>query len=960
MTDKTPPPAPRPIPTLLVGVSQSLYSAYITRLPQDLRTLHNALMLIRRFPADVSAISQARRALHGLKSRSSMVQILPLVKVAGEAEELLEIVVHEAGRLPEGAPPSARGIALIDLIIQAEGIFYETQRLLHQATFDDQYVALSELAVAMCRGMRAAIRQDLDGADVRAAQGGEPSSLEDSAHEPTSLQADRVLPVADGEPPCAAAPDPQRETGSGAARSRRHAKQGRQEAAAQGDRSGEAPGAVQPPAPEPVAVAPQPQDGPVLQPQAAGGERIDDAVIASVSRGPAVLNARRDAIPPDYAPASSPPPEDAIGPGMIPALHAPLARLTALEAISASQISLLGQADALAAQQRRNIERLDATVVRLLLEHEGLRRRHRALREAQTRTGAWAHGADAAPREIAWVDDPMDQTIVQLQEIVADGRELSADLRATLDSAQSGARRAAVNSGGARADLLALRMVSLQEQHERLDQIAMATASRLGRQVRFLMDAGIALDREIAGVLEVPLQHLVRNGVFHGVESPAERRRAGKNPLATVTLRAWAGSSDAHIEVHDDGRGIDVERVTAIAVGKGLIGAAQAAAMTHDERLELILIPGLTTAERATDLAGRGVGLDAVLAAVRSVRGRIELRSEPGRGTTVSLRVPRTLANTLVVVVRQNGHELAIPAEQILDCRELGPGDLAAAEPDAGAGPATRVMVLERRRVPVLSAGLLEPAPQDESSPALALLELCTPRGPIGVLVSEVVEVASLPLTPVPPMLQGLDALLGFLPSANGRARPLVDAARIASQTSQPVRQHAGHAQAQAQPGSQQRSASVLVVDDSASVRRHLRDVFGGAGYAVREAPDGVSALQDIALRGQPDLITLDLEMPGMDGLETLNALRQAHGAAIPIFLITSRAQLQHREAVRALGAIRTFSKPFNAEELLGAAAMALAGARRAQPHAPAGRGRQSSRKGETRTGAARRKARTR
>src|SRR5262249_4156432 len=161
--------------------------------------------------------------------------------------------------------------------------------------------------------------------------------------------------------------------------------------------------------------------------------------------------------------------------------------------------------------------------------------------------------------------------------------------------------------------------------------------------------------------------------------------------------------------------------------------------------------------------------------------GEIDLRSTPGQGTTFSLRVPRTLTSTLVLVVRQNGDDMGIPADQIRDCREIQSGYLAAAQVGGKASRNTSVrkVRLDQGTIPLNAAGLLSPTPQDESGTSLALLEISTAEGPVGVLVSQVIEVASLPITPVPLMLRGLDALLGFLPSADGRARPLIDASRI-------------------------------------------------------------------------------------------------------------------------------------------------------------------------------------
>ena len=887
------PASPRERPALLRSVSQNLYNAYVLRLPQDLRALHAALMAMRRDSVSESAMMEAQRALHGLKSRSSMVQIMPLVRLVGQAEDLLEAIAAEAD------PP--RALALIELIVQAEEGFYEAQRALGEGTFDSQYPALEASAGEMLRKMA----EGLAGWLGARAPARVPLPERPVVPHPPLPKAELVAQEDGARPSSSDRPDaPVRET-------------------AVPDVAAEGTGAVlvKPLSPpimptttheaglrEALGALAAETPAPTLHQRSLPGREPADAPI-----GPAA-----DRRAGKQAPAAQPSPATPAsivegGEIAVAALDSPLGRLSALEALLNASRGMVGQAGSLAGQQRRNIERLDGLVVRLLLEREDLRHRNRQLRE-QIAPQAGPSGWDELEFERY---DPIDETLVQLQEIVADGRELSAGLRSAVDRAESAARRAASHATDSRGDLLALRMVSLQAQYERLDQIAMATASRLGKSVRFEMRADVLLDRDVAQALEVPLQHMVRNAVYHGAETPEDRRYAGKDGTASVLVHGYDGPTGVIVEVSDDGRGIDLDRVVAVAVGRGIVQRSDAAALTERQKSTLIFAPGLSTADTQSDLAGRGVGMEAVQAAVRRVRGDVEVQSEAGRGTRVILRVPRSLSNALVVIVRQNDHELALPFGQVLDSHDVVSSQLIR----AGSG---RVLPLGERVLPVYEGGLLERTAQDEASPTLALLEIATARGPIGLLVAEVVGVEAVLIDTVPLLLGGVEELLGFLPVAAGRARPLVDASRLLGAATRTAGNDAPVAVTRERTAIRHRR-SVLVVDDSTSVRRHLSTLFQGAGYLVREAASGVDALQDIVRRGLPDLVTLDVEMPVMDGLETLNALRQRYGPAVPIFMITSRAQDRHREAARSLGASRFFNKPFNPAEVLGAAEMTAA-----------------------------------
>ncbi len=211
-----------------------------------------------------------------------------------------------------------------------------------------------------------------------------------------------------------------------------------------------------------------------------------------------------------------------------------------------------------------------------------------------------------------------------------------------------------------------LRMVPIKQVFDRFPRLVRDLAQEMGKQVSFeVIGEETELDRSIVNQVADPLVHLLRNSVDHGLEFPADRVSAGKDEQGHLTLAARHEGSHVVIEVSDDGRGIDVERVKQKAVQKGLISQEQAKRMNPSEAVMLIFAPGFSTAERVTDVSGRGVGMDAVKSSIEVLNGSVEVESHLGRGTKVRLRLPLTLAIIRALLVVVDGETLAVPIQSI-------------------------------------------------------------------------------------------------------------------------------------------------------------------------------------------------------------------------------------------------------------------------------------------------------
>jgi two-component system chemotaxis sensor kinase CheA len=223
---------------------------------------------------------------------------------------------------------------------------------------------------------------------------------------------------------------------------------------------------------------------------------------------------------------------------------------------------------------------------------------------------------------------------------------------------------------------------------QKYNRLARDVARQLGKEVDLEIEGeSTEVDKTILDALNDPLVHLVRNAVDHGVEQPAEREAAGKPRKATVRLAARQEGDRIVIEVADDGRGMRAEAIRAKAVEKGLLGAEEAAALDERASLALIFLPGFSTKEAISDLSGRGVGMDVVKTNIQKLKGRVDIASEPGRGSRITITLPLTLAIMPVLAMGVCGQRYALPLAAVQEVLNADPAGL-----DAVAGvPALRV-----------------------------------------------------------------------------------------------------------------------------------------------------------------------------------------------------------------------------------------------------------------------------
>ncbi len=216
--------------------------------------------------------------------------------------------------------------------------------------------------------------------------------------------------------------------------------------------------------------------------------------------------------------------------------------------------------------------------------------------------------------------------------------------------------------------VMKIRMVPVEQMFRRFPRIVRDTAKQLGREIDLVIEGeNTDLDKSILDALAEPMMHLVRNAVDHGIEPPLERAAAGKPSLGTLRLNAFHQGNQVVLEVADDGKGINVEKLVATAISRGIITAEQASRLSEYEAFELIFHAGLSTSSEVTEVSGRGIGMDVVKAVMDRLKGTIEVRSVAGQGTTIRLKVPLTLAIIKALLFRVSERLYAVPLANVLE-----------------------------------------------------------------------------------------------------------------------------------------------------------------------------------------------------------------------------------------------------------------------------------------------------
>jgi chemosensory pili system protein ChpA (sensor histidine kinase/response regulator) len=514
--------------------------------------------------------------------------------------------------------------------------------------------------------------------------------------------------------------------------------------------------------------------------------------------------------------------------------------------------------------------------------------------------------------------DPLEldrySTIQQLSRALAESVSDVASIESLLESVNREGQNLLQQQGRIVAELqnglMRTRMVPFQRHSQRLTRLVRQAAQETGKKAELEIEGGAGeIDRQVLERMLPPFEHMLRNAVVHGIELPEERLARGKAETGRIAVRLQREGAEVVITVEDDGAGLDIGAIRAKARQMGLLRPAQE--LTDEEALQLILEPGFSTAQRLTQQAGRGVGMDVVATEVKRLGGGLFIESTPAHGARFTIRLPFTLAITQALIVRAHDEFYALPVATVEGVARIPAsevrGHLAEEQPTFEyGGHLFRFQHLGS----FLGSGPSELPDTDMSVPVILVR---AGEHSTALVTDELVGSREIVVKSLGPQIASVRGISGATILGDGRIVIILDMGALVRSE---WRSRA--ADASVRPTRDDRIFA-LVVDDSITVRRVTQRFLERNGMRVMTAKDGVEAMA-LLQEHAPDVILLDIEMPRMDGYEVAQHVRNdARLADIPIIMITSRVGDKHRARAIELGVDDYLGKPYQESQLLDA-----------------------------------------
>ncbi len=695
-------------------------------------------------------------------------------------------------------------------------------------------------------------------------------------------------------------------------------------------------------------------------------DRLDDEFFAALADGIDAAGLMLESLPAERAPGSEPliveadaevgAPELVSGPAPV---VSPALALEPSTATSAGAALLRVRADLLdtlvseageISIARSRVDNELAQIRHALVElTDNLARLRGQLREvemqAETQMSSRADALDASSARFDPLEFDRYTRLQELTRLMAESVEDVATVQQSLLRGLETTGRHLSSQGRMARDLqqglLRVRMVPFRSMGDRLYRVARQTGKETGKRVTLDIDDGqVEIDRSVLERMAGPFEHVLRNAIVHGIEPVAQRQAAGKPEQGGLSIRARQDGAEVIITLADDGAGLDLDRIRARAVARGLLAAD--ADITPRQLADFIFHPGFSTVDQVSTLAGRGVGMDVVRAEVGALGGRVDVESEPGRGCRVSIYLPLTLATVQVVLLRATEELHAVPATMIEQVLQLRPTELVEAYRKGWVEAGEH-----RARIVFLPALLGEEGAMPLSQRHTPVAVVRSGNDRLAVHVDEIAGNQEVVVKNIGPQISRMVGISGASILASGEivvilnpiqllqraelagrrlSMPMIDAkgdlvtvsaeAGDASITQSAMLRTA--IMPQPSTGLQLETVPiVLVVDDSLTVRRVTQRLLQREGYQVVLAKDGVDALEQLQDL-QPDVILTDIEMPRMDGFDfTRNLRADARFAQTPVIMITSRTAEKHRRYALEIGVNVFMGKPYAEEALL-------------------------------------------
>lgn len=466
--------------------------------------------------------------------------------------------------------------------------------------------------------------------------------------------------------------------------------------------------------------------------------------------------------------------------------------------------------------------------------------------------------------------------------------------------------------------LMRSRMVPFSRLVPRLRRIARQAATELGKEVDFELDnVEGELDRSVLERMVAPLEHMLRNAVDHGIEMPDERIAAGKNPNGRILLTLGREGGDVILRLIDDGRGINLKRVREKAIERGLMAAD--AQLNDQDVIQFILHAGFSTADKVTQISGRGVGMDVVHSEIKQLGGAMFIDSNWGTGTEFTIRLPFTVSVNRALMVQIGDDLYAIPLNSIEGIVRVSPFELEHYYQDDSA----RFDYAGEQYLVRYLGSLLDSSAQPKLDGQMLPLPVVLVRSTehtVALQVDRLLGSREIVVKTLGAQFSAVRGVSGATVMGDGSVVVILDLHAMIREQLALGLQNA----IQLEPfgllplkDEDMSEKTVMVVDDSVTVRKVTSRFLEREGFRVITAKDGVEALQ-VLQDHMPDVMLLDIEMPRMDGFEVAKNIRTSSRLKdLPIIMITSRTGEKHRERAFSLGVNKYLGKPYQEDLLL-------------------------------------------
>ncbi|MGM0622949.1 MAG: hybrid sensor histidine kinase/response regulator [Campylobacterota bacterium] len=422
------------------------------------------------------------------------------------------------------------------------------------------------------------------------------------------------------------------------------------------------------------------------------------------------------------------------------------------------------------------------------------------------------------------------------------------------------------------------------------------------------------LDKSIVEEIGDPLVHIIRNSCDHGVEKPADRVQAGKSEKGTVHLKAYNEGNNIIIEIADDGKGLDPDVLINKSLEKGVINEKEADRLSEKEAFALIFRPGLSTAEAVTNVSGRGVGMDVVKTNIEKLNGIIDIDSEKGKGTTIKLKIPLTLAIIQALLVNVQEELFAIPLSSVLETVRITSEEVKYVEGKS-------VLRLRNEVLPLVHiADIYDVDRTYDTGEHAYVVIIGLAEKKLGLIVDELIGQEEIVIKSLGEYIKGIDGIAGATIRGDGRVTliadvgALMDMSKDASSRAKDAMESSTAAKKKEQPS----DYKILIVDDSKTDRTIMKKSIEPLGVKYEEAVNGEEALNKLKDNDADfDAVLIDIEMPRMDGYTLANEIRKFNRYKnLPLIAVTSRTSKSDRMRGVEVGMTEYITKPYSSDYL--------------------------------------------